>query len=98
LCTVLEKEAQLNEWRLEVELISAAALAQYMDYRDMSVRKLADLCGVSSATIGHLRAGIRKNCKPETSKKIERHLQAPPGSLFVPKVSRVPRYGAKVAA
>lgn len=77
-----------------MELISATALAQYMNYRDLTVRSLAERCGVSSATIGHLRSGRRKTCKPDTAKAIERHLQAPPNSLFVASVSRVPRYGA----
>lgn len=70
-----------------VELISTDALRQYMKYRGYSVKGLADRIGVSKATIGHLHSGGRKSVGPETAKAIERALDAPIGSLFVPKVS-----------
>lgn len=79
------------ERRLDVRLISSTALAQYMKYRDMSVRELADKVGCSRATIGHLRSGERDYVRPEWAKAIEKHLDAPKGSLFVPVLSSVTR-------
>lgn len=92
-----------TEWRFEVLLISNEALASYMDFRDFTVRSLAttveritkEKC--SHQVIGHLRSGKRKTCRPETAKAIEKALQAPPGSLFVPRVSRVSRDVAPTA-
>jgi DNA-binding Xre family transcriptional regulator len=72
-----------------VKLISSPALAQYMAHRGFTVRSLADRVGCSPALIGHLRSGKRDTCKPDTAKAIERCLDAPAGSLFVPRVSRV---------
>lgn len=86
-----------NEWRFDVQLISNVALAQYMDHRDETVRGLAkkveritgEKC--SFQVIGHLRSGERNTCRSATAKAIEKALGAPPGSLFVPRVSRVSR-------
>lgn len=72
-----------------VELISTDALRQYMKYRGYSIKGLADRIGVSKATIGHLHSGGRKSVGPEIAKNIERALDAPIGSLFLPKVSPV---------
>jgi DNA-binding Xre family transcriptional regulator len=83
--------------RFWVRLISADALAQYMEHRDFTVRKLAAKVGVSSALVGHLRSGRRNTCKPETAKAIEKALSAPPGSLFVPQVTPVARAGRRAA-
>lgn len=80
-----------TEWRLDVRLISKDALAQYMSYRGLSVRKLAEKVGCSRATIGHLRSGKSTYIRPEWAKSIERHLDAPAGSLFVAEVSSVTR-------
>lgn len=85
------------EGRFGVKLISAAALAQYMNHRDHTVRTLAAEVSrirrerVSPATIGHLRSGKRNTCHPDTARAIEKALDAPPGSLFVPKASSVSR-------
>lgn len=75
--------------RFWVKLISARVLADYMTHRDETVRSLADKVRVSRSTIGHLRSGKRHTCEPATAKAIEKALNAPPGSLFVPQVSRV---------
>lgn len=82
-----------QEGRFEVRLISNQALAQYMKFRGYTVRSLADALGNPSLrpTIGHLRSGKRKTCDPSLAKRIERVLDAPTGSLFVPAVSRVAR-------
>lgn len=72
-----------------MRLISAEALAQYMTFRGFTVRSLADRIGCSHSVIGHLRRGSRRTCKPDTARAIERALDAPTGSLFVPKVLRV---------
>lgn len=79
------------ERRFDVKLISASALAQYMKYRDLSVRDLAEKVGCSRATIGHLRSGKRDVVRPEWAKAIEKALDAPKGSLFVAHVSTVSR-------
>lgn len=89
------------EGRFEVKLISADALAGYMKFRGYSVRTLADELGDSKlrSTIGHLRSGKRSTCDPKLAKAIEKLLQAPPNSLFVPRVSNVAReVGQKVPA
>ena len=86
-----------TEWRFDVQLISSVAFAQYMDHRDVTVRGLAKtverITGkkCSHQVIGHLRSGERNTCRPTTAKAIEKALGAPPGSLFVPRVSRVAR-------
>lgn len=74
-----------------MRLISSAALAQYMTYRDVSVRDLAGKVGCSRATIGHLRSGARTFVRPAWAKAIEKALDAPRGSLFAPEVSTVTR-------
>lgn len=80
-----------------MQLISNVALAQYMDHRDVTVRGLAKKVSLltgercSFQVIGHLRSGERNTCRPQTAKAIEKALEAPPGSLFVPRVSRVVR-------
>jgi hypothetical protein len=94
----------VTEVRLDVELISPMALAQYMDHRDLSVRALAEKVDhitrgrtKSRSTIGHLRSGARKTCDPVTAKAIERALDAPPGSLFVARLSTVQREKGRAA-
>lgn len=75
--------------RLWVRLISAQALQQYMTFRGETNRTLADKTGpgVGRQIIGHLRSGKRTSCSPRTATAIERALNAPPGSLFVPEVA-----------
>ncbi len=81
------------EGRYEVRLISPDALAQYMKGRGFTVRSLADSVGGPQlrSTIGHLRSGKRKTCDPSVARRIEKVLNAPSGSLFIPSVSRVAR-------
>lgn len=43
------------------------------------------------AAIGHLRSGKRNTVQWWTARAIEKCLNAPPGSLFVPQVSHVSR-------
>jgi hypothetical protein len=86
------------EVRFDVELISAAALAQYMTHRGETVRSLATKVGCKPATIGHLRSGHRRTARPEWARAIERHLDAPRGSLFVARVSSVQRDSGRVMA
>jgi len=87
----------VQEVRFDVRLISSAALAQYMQHRGFTVRSLADRLGVKHARIGHLRSGHRKTCDPALARKIEKALDAPPGSLFVAEVSTVYRERGQVA-
>lgn len=73
--------------RLRVTLASHEALDQYMRFRDTSNAQLASKVGVSTATIAHLRRPRgRKTCDPALAPKIERALNAPPGSLFLAEV------------
>lgn len=88
----------ISERRFDVKLISATALAQYMTYREVSVRSLAARVGCSPATIGHLRSGARDYVRPEWAKAIEKALDAPKGSLFVPVISSVSRETRRRAA
>lgn len=81
------------EGRFEVRVISSVAFAQYMKHRGFTVRSLAASLGDPRlrSTIGHLRSGKRPTCDPELARRIERVLDAPKDSLFVPLVSRVAR-------
>lgn len=89
--TVGVLEVRVIERRFDVRLISHTALAQYMEYRDLTVRDLAQRVGCSRATIGHLRSGARNYVSSDWAKRIEKVLDAPRGSLFVPEVSTVTR-------
>lgn len=84
--------------RFWVKLISSQALTQYMSHRGFTIRSLAAKVGCSHSVVGHLCSGKRVTCMPETAKKIERALDAPAGSLFVPQVSRVSQDMRTVAA
>lgn len=82
---------------LWMELVAAAALVSFMEYRDETVRSLAAKAVVrgrdgkhkalSPALIGHLRSGRRRTCSVSSAKAIEKALQAPPGLLFQPRSS-----------
>ncbi|WP_375792564.1 helix-turn-helix domain-containing protein [Cutibacterium avidum] len=72
--------------RLDVRLISAQALRQYMTFRGYSIRSLADRVGVSHGTIGWLTSGRRDTTKPETVRAIAKALDCPVDALFVPIV------------
>lgn len=100
----------VKEVRIDMELISAPALAHYMEHRGFTVRGLA--AGVSlelqkrsktrgrkcsHSTIGHLRTGERSYADPDVAAAIERLLDAPKGSLFVTKLSTVQRERGQVA-
>lgn len=79
--------------RFEVRVISSQAFAQYMKHRGFTVRSLAQALGDDRyrSTIGHLRSGKRPTCDPALAKRIEKVLDAPLGSLFIPSVSHVSR-------
>ena len=76
--------APLYEGRLDVRLISASALRQYMSFRGYSVRSLAIKVGVSHGTIGWLTSGKRSTTKAATAKRIAKALDCPVESLFAP--------------
>lgn len=73
--------------RLLVRLISHQVLDQYMEFRGESNRTLAEKVSVSTALIAHLRRGARSYCNPKLGPRIEKALNAPPGSLFLAEVS-----------
>ncbi|MCD4535683.1 helix-turn-helix transcriptional regulator [Nocardioides sp. cx-169] len=78
-------------WRLDMKLKSRDVLRQYMKFRGVNVRQLAEQSGVSRSTVGHLHSGKRKGCRPEAATAIEAALQAPPGLLFDAVVTNVSR-------
>lgn len=87
-CTIVHMTTlvPLYEGRLDVRLISAQALRQYMGFRGHSVRSLASKVGVSHGTIGWLTSGQRTTTKPDTARKIAKALDCPVDALFVPVV------------
>jgi transcriptional regulator with XRE-family HTH domain len=90
---VQEVEVREMEGRFWVKLISREALKQYMKHRGFTIRSLAARVGCSRALIGHLCSGERATCMPATARAVEKALDAPAGSLFVPQVSSVVRNG-----
>lgn len=72
--------------RVLVKLISPQVLDQYMKFRGETNRSLAIKVGKSPALIAHLRRRARSYCDPEVGPKIEKTLNAPPGSLFLAEV------------
>jgi transcriptional regulator with XRE-family HTH domain len=88
----------VQEVTFEVRLISAAAFAAYMQHRGFTVRSLAARLGVKPGRIGHLRSGKRNTCPPQLARAIEKALDAPPGSLFVARLSTVHRERGRTAA
>lgn len=80
---------QRSQWRFEVKVVDRRILEHYIKFRGYSYAQLSEKVGCSKATIGHLVSGHVKTTKGEWAKSLERILDAPPGSLFVPVVSRV---------
>lgn len=80
---------QHSPWRFEVRVVDRRILEHYIKFRGLSYAKLAAKVGCSKATIGHLVSGHVTTTRSEWAKAIELALDAPTGSLFVPKVSRV---------
>lgn len=81
--------AKRSPWRFEVRVVDRRVLENYIEWRKFSYAQLAEKVGCSKATIGHLVSGHVKSTKKEWAHAIERALDAPPGSLFTAKVSRV---------
>lgn len=78
-----------SPWRFEVRVVDRRILEHYIKFRGYSYAKLAEEVGCSKATIGHLVSGHVRTTRSEWAKAIEKKLDAPTGSLFVPVVSRV---------
>jgi hypothetical protein len=74
-----------------VQLMSHAALATWMEFRGETCATLASKTGMTRSAVGHLRSGFRTYCAPDNARKIEKALNVPPGSLFVPHVITVTR-------
>ncbi|MBN7395612.1 hypothetical protein [Mycobacteroides abscessus] len=75
--------------RLWVRLISKQAFRQYMKYRDQTNSSLAEAADCSEATIAFLRStgkSARNTVGPDTARRIEEALNAPPGSLFAAEI------------
>lgn len=80
-----------TEWRLDMRLKDAGMLRQYMDFKGLTIRQLADKAGVSHSTIGHLVSGSRNTAKAKTARAVEEALGAPNGLLFEARASKVSR-------
>lgn len=78
-----------SEWRLDVKVRDRRMLKKFLELRGESYASLATKVGCSKATIGHLVTGQTTSTRPVWAKAIEEKLDAPQGSLFVAKVSRV---------
>ena len=87
----------VKQWRLDMRLKSPQMLKQYMQYKRLTIRQLATAARISHSTVGHLHAGTRKTCSPESARAIEEALQAPPGLLFEAVASNVSREVGSVA-
>lgn len=75
--------------RLWVRLISKQALRQYMEFRGMTNGELAAAAKCSASSIAFLRStgkSARDTVGPDTARRIEEALNAPPGSLFAATV------------
>lgn len=71
--------------RLWVRLISKQAFRQYMAHRGVSNAELAASAKCSESVIAFLRStgkSARDTTSPDTARRIEAALNAPPGSLF----------------
>ena len=69
---------------IDLRLISAQALRQYMQYRGLSIRALAAKVGVSHGAIGWLTSGRRTTTRVQTARRIAKALDCPTDALFVP--------------
>lgn len=75
--------------RLWVQQISKQAFRDYMKYRDETNESLAAKAKTSPSTIAFLRSegkSARSSVGPDTARRIEKALNAPPGSLFAARV------------
>lgn len=73
------------ERQLWMRLRDRYDLIAYMELRNLSVRELAHWAHCHPSTIGHLRTGYMKTCKPILAARIEKALGVEPGLLFEPK-------------
>lgn len=72
-----------------MRLISKQAFRDYMEYRGVTNESLAQKANCSESTIAFLRStgkSARDTVGPKTATRIEKALNAPPGSLFAAQV------------
>ena len=76
---------------MRVKVRDVEDFRQAMDFNDLNVRELSELCGSlrHRSTIGHLHSGTRTTCSYVLAKRIEKVLRVAPGSLFRPALSTV---------
>lgn len=77
--------------RVDVKLISPAALVSYMSFRDESTRSLGEKVGCSHGTIHNYTSGRITNVPDKRAKAICRVLNVPVEALFMPTVTTVKR-------
>lgn len=72
-----------------MRLISKQVFRDYMKHRGMTNEDLAQAAKCSVSSIAFLRSegkSARDTIRPATARRIEKALNAPPGSLFVAQV------------
>lgn len=79
--------------------VQRQVLKQYLAYRGLSYAGLGAACRprVSKSLIGHLASGERTTCSPESARAIEKALDVPAGTIFVPQVLNVVSNDKQVA-
>lgn len=93
---------RITERRVDVDLMSPAALVEFIKFKGASYRTVAEeatrilhLTGstrsVSKSTVGHLATGHIKSTNTEAARAICKALGVPTAALFVVKVSTVQR-------
>lgn len=83
-----------------MRLISKQAFRDYMIYRDHTNESLAGEAKCSPSTIAFLRStgkSARDTVGPKTARRIEKALNAPPGSLFAAQVLVTSASGKRTA-
>lgn len=80
-----------------MKLVSPATLREFLRFRDMSYRELAEKVGCSKALIGHLATGTHTHTGEDIAQGIAKNLGVPVESLFLPVPSTIRPNGVRHA-
>lgn len=75
--------------KVAVKLISPIVLKQYITFRGLSYRELAERSQTSKALIGFLATGRTTRTSAERARRIAKVLDIPVEAIFLPDVSSV---------
>ena len=75
--------------KVAVKLISPIVLKQYLAFRDMSYRELAERSQTSKSLIGFLATGRTTRTSADRARRIAKVLDVPVEAIFLPDVSSV---------